>query len=568
MTGLFVLRLNRLGLFVCSVLPNHNVLHIAAAVKYLTLAFYLSVIINVTFNRTTGLHIVALIALALILNELLLAPFKLWLQQEQRSEMHQSATNLNSFILNELSEPIYISIGIATYITSNRGEIEPEPLDQWLESLFAHTRHTRNIGVAPDNVLQYLYPKALNQQALGLRYADIPDQWPMVERIMQTGQSQLQGPINLVQGERGFAFRQPIFVDGRYWGLVSTIINLDSVNQSIAQHFADSMQVLSIYNQTGELFFSNADDAEPQLMQGLRSIRVEQRIPLPETYWQVVIEAPLNSQAIRLARLLGALTLITFMLSGYALWHKTRSAQKERAQVQAHKAQFLAAVSHELKTPLTVIQGSLILLQHPDIHPDKKQQALQAALKQQQRLSHLIYDLLDFNLALNKQLRIVRQPTPLIPLLNTIAERFSPGFEQASIRFGLQYQEGIQPVLITDPARLEQVLRHLLDNTLKFCRSGDKVELTLEISERATISLRDTGPGIPVAFTQPNLEFFLQHDGSDSRQQGGTGLGLALCREIIAMLDGEMHISASAADGSLICITWPLRLLQPAEHKE
>ncbi|MCL4410270.1 MAG: ATP-binding protein [Firmicutes bacterium] len=520
------------------------------------------------FNRTISLHIIVIIAFAIVLNELLLAPFKLWLQQEQRSEMHQSATNLNSFILNELSEPIYISIGIATYISSNRGEIDSEPLDHWLESLFAHTRHTRNIGVAPDNVLQYLYPKALNQQALGLRYADIPDQWPMVQRIMQTGQSQLQGPINLVQGERGFAFRQPIFVDGRYWGLVSTIINLDSVNQSIAQHFSSSPHALSIYNQAGELFYSNTENAQPQRMQTLDSIRVEQRIPLPETYWQVVVEGPLNAQAIMIARLLGALTLITFMLFGYTLWHKTRRAQAERAQVQAHKAQFLAAVSHELKTPLTVIQGSLSLLQHPDIHPDKKQQALQAALKQQQRLSHLIYDLLDFNLALNKQLRIVSQPTPLIPLLNTMVERFTPRFEQANIRFRLEYQGGIQPVLITDPARLEQVLRHLLDNTLKFCRSGDTVEIALDVAELVTISLRDTGPGIPNTFTQPNLELFLQHDGSDSRQQGGTGLGLALCREIIALLDGEMHICASPAEGSLIRMTWPLRLLQPAEHKE
>lgn len=488
----------------------------------------------------------------LLITETLLFPYKVWLKSSYESELHQVATNLNSFILNELSEPIYISIGISSYIQSHKGDVNNDVLSGWLESLFNYTSHTRNIGVAPDNVLQFIFPLEGNEEAIGINYQDIPDQWPAIEQFMVTGKSQFLGPITLLQGGKAFAYRHPTFVDGHYWGLVSTIIEASSVLSSIKREAELYDVSIRIRNSEGVTFYSNekktADTAR---------YRVSQDVPLPNTFWQLDAATSGSPVTLYSARVALAGFLLFILTSSYWLYINVKSRKSEKRRAQQMKSQFLASVSHELKTPLTVLQGSLSLLGQPDLSTEKRTILVNAANEHQQRLNRLILDILDYNLAINQQLPIQIQAVELISLLQNIAEEYESKCKQLRMHFSTKLPEDESYKLRTDSKRLEQVLRHLLDNATKFCNANDSIELSLMIDEKVAISITDTGPGIPEQFISTDSEHFSQHDGSDTRQQGGTGLGLALCKEIIALLDGQLHIDSDSSNGTRVTISWP-----------
>lgn len=499
------------------------------------------------------LHIGGLLAATLLLSELILFPFKVWLKSEYESELYQVATNLNSFILNELSEPIYISIGIATFVQSHDGNVSDQVMNDWLEPLFDHTSHTRNIGIAPDNVIQFIYPQQGNEAALGLDYRDLPEQWPAVEALMSTGESLLIGPIRLVQGSHAFAYRRPVFVNGAYWGLISTIIDSESILSSIADE-ANSYDIgIRISNAQDDVIYAKAL-AEA----GNARLKVLQRIPLPGTYWTLETSAAGNSQAVWTART--ALWLVLLLTLGLAYWVglNYRRRKAEQRHIQQVKAQFLASVSHELKTPLTVLHGSLALLQQPGIQEENRQQLVQSAVSHQKRLNRLIMDLLDFNLALNHQLPIHLQSVDLPVLLHEVAEPYQSIFADAQLHFISNIPGHGSCKLYTDPDRLKQVLNHLLDNAAKFCRPGDQVELNVSINDKITIQIKDTGPGIPEQLTGLSAAYFSQNDSSDTRSSGGTGLGLALCREIVSLLKGQMTIQSDPSTGTRVTLAWPL----------
>lgn len=488
----------------------------------------------------------------LLITELLLFPYKVWLKSSHESELHQVATNLNSFILNELSEPIYISIGISSYIQSHEGNVTNEVLSGWLESLFNYTSHTRNIGVAPDNILRFIFPLEGNEDAIGLNYRDIPEQWPAIEQFMKTGKSQFLGPITLIQGGQAFAYRHPIFVDDNYWGLVSTIIEASSVLSSIDNEVELYDATIRIRNSEGIAIYSS----ETTLGESAR-YQVSQDIPLPNTSWQ--LEAAKSGAPVALYAARGALMgLWLFILTAsYWLYLNFKSRKSEKRRAQQMKSQFLASVSHELKTPLTVLQGSLALLEQPDLSAEKRTILVNAASEHQQRLNRLILDILDYNLAINQQLPLQMEAVKLIPLLQNIAVEYESIFKRSHMHLSTKLPENENFQLRTDLQRLEQVLRHLLDNAAKFCSADDSVELSLIINDKIAISITDTGPGIPKQFISSGAEHFSQHDSSDTRQQGGTGLGLALCKEVIALLDGQLLIESNSVKGTRVTISWP-----------
>lgn len=491
------------------------------------------------------------VLLTAVITEILLFPYKVWLKSSYESELHQIATNLNSYVLNELSEPIYISIGISSYIQSHNGQVTDDVLSSWLESLFNYTSHTRNIGVAPDNILRFIYPLAGNEGALGLDYRDIPEQWAEIERFMTTGKSQFFGPITLVQGGQAFAYRHPIFVDNKYWGLVSTIIEAESVITNIKQEAQLYDANVRILNATGTVIYAK-DDA---LSRDSR-YRVMQQIPLPNTYW--TLQATSMGSPAHLYAARGGLWLFwlfTFTAS-YWLYLNAKTRRTEKRHAQEMKAQFLASVSHELKTPLTVLQGSLALLKQPGLSADKQHALINAASSHQHRLNRLIMDILDYNLAINQQLPIALQQVNLTALLYSIFDEYAPIFQNSHIAFSINSQKERQQDLVTDPERLAQVLRHILDNSAKFCAAGDSVHLSLVIDENITISVSDSGPGIPAQFAAVHAEPLHQSDGSDARQQGGTGLGLALCREIMRALGAEFRIHGNMPQGSIVSLVW------------
>lgn len=158
------------------------------------------------------------------------------LHAEQLQQRLTIADKLRAQLETELNIPLYLTVGLASYITAKAGQIEDSELDVLLPGLVRQAEHIRNIGIAPGNRISYIFPLIGNEKALGLYYPDIPEQWPVIADIIAKREARLTGPIQLRQGGTAFVYRYPLFMaDDSYWGIVSTVIDIEPIWQLLTQ---------------------------------------------------------------------------------------------------------------------------------------------------------------------------------------------------------------------------------------------------------------------------------------------------------------------------------------------
>jgi len=150
-------------------------------------------------------------------------------QVERGLTLQQSAA-MRARLERELNGTMFLMRGLAAYVLVHEDLLEAERVEGVLRALYRNSQHLRNVGLAPDNALRYVYPEENNRSAIGLRYRDEPQQWPAVERAMRERRTVLDGPIDLVQGGRGIVVRTPVFLEGGdYWGMLSLVVDTDSL---------------------------------------------------------------------------------------------------------------------------------------------------------------------------------------------------------------------------------------------------------------------------------------------------------------------------------------------------
>lgn len=220
------------------------------------------------------------------------------------------------------------------------------------------------------------------------------------------------------------------------------------------------------------------------------------------------------------------------------------------------KSRFLSMVSHELRTPLVLLVGlSEMLLRErtgdrrPPL-PEPYRQDLARIHISAQQLDGLVRDVLDLTRSQMGQLRLSKEPLDLAPVLRALA---LVG-EQMARSKGLAWQADIPeslPIVNGDPARLRQVILNLITNAMKFTVQG-QITLRAEAAATAdalTISVSDTGLGVPLAEQEAIFDEFRQSERTATRGYGGLGIGLAICRELVELHGGTIGVRSSGAEG-------------------
>jgi signal transduction histidine kinase len=218
----------------------------------------------------------------------------------------------------------------------------------------------------------------------------------------------------------------------------------------------------------------------------------------------------------------------------------------------------VADVAHELRTPLSVIQGNLRAILDDVYTLDKEEVA--RLYEQTRHLSRLVNDLHELAQAEARQLPLNRQPANLNDLVALTGETFAPVAETKGVSL-----EMILPAqtisLNVDSTRLRQVLHNLLNNALRHTPKGGRIMLNLEPnSEAINLSVSDTGEGIPPDHLPHIFNRFYRADAVRSRESGGTGLGLAIARAIVEAHNGQISAASSGApgQGSTFTVTFPI----------
>ncbi|HET7766989.1 MAG TPA: diguanylate cyclase [Burkholderiales bacterium] len=151
------------------------------------------------------------------------------MEGRRKVELISFTSLLQTRLRRELDNALFLTGGLKSYLVVRRGVLVRSEVDAILRQLYQDSRHVRNFGVAVGYRLLYVYPIKGNEKVLGLDYRKVPSQLAAVQRVIDGGAPLLLGPMRLVQGGQGLIYRVPVSVQGKYWGLISTVIDSESL---------------------------------------------------------------------------------------------------------------------------------------------------------------------------------------------------------------------------------------------------------------------------------------------------------------------------------------------------
>jgi len=228
------------------------------------------------------------------------------------------------------------------------------------------------------------------------------------------------------------------------------------------------------------------------------------------------------------------------------------------------KSEFLAGVTHEIRTPLTGIVGMADLLLETALEEQQRDYVLAVRMCAEETLEQLS-SLLEFSMLVAGHLQLEESDFDLLEALQSVVADLGPRAQDRGVRLFMTLEQPLPGLVVGDAVRLRQILKQLLTNAIKFTLEGE-IELTAAWARlspgrfRLSVTLRDTGIGIPADQLRLVFESFRQGDSGFTRKYSGLGLGLALVQELVHLMRGEVTAASSPGQGAVLSFWIPLRL--------
>ncbi|MEO8143820.1 MAG: sensor histidine kinase [Betaproteobacteria bacterium] len=237
-----------------------------------------------------------------------------------------------------------------------------------------------------------------------------------------------------------------------------------------------------------------------------------------------------------------------------------RGANERLKELDLLKDDFVATVSHELRTPLTSIRTfSQILRDNPDVDPAERARQLGIVIKESERLTRLINQILDISKLESGNVEWNPGPVDMKEIVEDTVAAMRELFKEKNIELSTRVPEQV-PAVTADLDRIVQVMLNLLSNAEKFCHSGrGKVEISLsQAGGHLRVDVRDNGPGINAADQQAIFDKFRQVGDPLAGKPKGTGLGLHICKRIVERLGGRIWVVSGLGEGTCFSFTLPI----------
>ena len=231
----------------------------------------------------------------------------------------------------------------------------------------------------------------------------------------------------------------------------------------------------------------------------------------------------------------------------------------ELKATDSSRRELIANVSHDLRTPLSSLQGYLetLSLKNESLSENEKKEYINIALKQSERLGRLIKELFELAMLENQSTQVKHESFSLTELAQDVAQKFKLEAKKKNIEFTTSLPDDLIFVS-ADIALIERVLENLLENAIKYTPAGGKVSLIINhIKDQITIQIIDNGIGIPQKDIPHIFERFYRVEKSRSDETEGTGLGLAIARRILQLHNSIINVSSKINQGTNFSFTLP-----------
>jgi two-component system, OmpR family, phosphate regulon sensor histidine kinase PhoR len=226
----------------------------------------------------------------------------------------------------------------------------------------------------------------------------------------------------------------------------------------------------------------------------------------------------------------------------------------EIRRLEMVRRDFVANASHELKTPLTALRGFAETLLEDDLPDNLRRDFLASIRSNTLRLQRLVDDLLDLS-RFESGAWVAKEE---LVDLTSLAEEVWEGFVEKAEERGLSFAMDGEALVLADEGGLQQVLRNLLDNAIRYTPPGGSIRVRMRrVGHSAQITVQDTGMGIPTSSLQRIFERFYRVDPARSRSEGGTGLGLAIVRHLVQAMGGDVWAESELGKGTSVIFTLP-----------
>jgi signal transduction histidine kinase/CheY-like chemotaxis protein/HPt (histidine-containing phosphotransfer) domain-containing protein len=285
----------------------------------------------------------------------------------------------------------------------------------------------------------------------------------------------------------------------------------------------------------------------------LSSLTSSQRTNILQNAPSTSIESTANSQILEVKRELERYREIEKQLT---------RAKKEAEAATMAKGEFLATMSHEIRTPLNGIIPLLDILLSTKLTEDQRDY-LTTAYQSAQQLLSIVDDILDYSKIEANRLELESVGVNVKEIIDSVTRLMAKPAESKGLRLSAHIDPNVRLAMRGDPVRLRQILTNLVSNAIKFTEQGN---VSIEVKKRTEtrthteflFSITDTGIGLSPEEQGRLFKPFAQADASTTRQYGGTGLGLVICKRIVDLMGGQIGVQSTAGKGSSFWVSVPL----------